>query len=103
MQPYGNTVLVPGPNNALIIQAYPDSSSRYPALLIGSNNIGTLPTDLQTITGSVLITGSFGVTGSLPPATRNSAGNPGMVAWDITGVYVCVSQSYWLKATLSSF
>jgi hypothetical protein len=92
-----------GPNNQIMPEAYPDSSSRYPALLIGSNNIGTSPTDQQIITGSVLITGSFGFTGSLPPANKNAAGNPGMFAWDITGLYMCVSQSYWLKATLASW
>lgn len=37
------------------------------------------------------------------PATATSAGTPGMIAYDATHLYVCVSHNVWVRVTLATF
>ena len=61
-----------------------------------------------TITGQTrcivgtFINGAAGGTGAVP-ATATSVGRPGQMAFDATGLYICVANNTWRKATLASF
>lgn len=37
------------------------------------------------------------------PATATSAGTPGMIAYDATHLYVCVSNAVWVRVALATF
>jgi hypothetical protein len=61
-----------------------------------------------TITGQTrcivgtFINGAAGGTGAVP-ATATSVGRPGQMAFDATGLYICVANNTWRKATLATF
>jgi hypothetical protein len=48
------------------------------------------------------INGAAGGTGAVP-ATATSVGRPGQMAFDATGLYICVANNTWRKATLATF
>jgi hypothetical protein len=75
----------------------------------GTYTVSTAQTVASTtVTGQTrcivgtFINGAPGVTGAVP-ATATSVGRPGQMAFDATGLYICVANNTWRKATLATF
>jgi hypothetical protein len=75
----------------------------------GTYTVSTAQTVASTfITGQTrcivgtFINGAAGGTGAVP-ATATSVGRPGQMAFDATGLYICVANNTWRKATLATF
>jgi hypothetical protein len=84
------------------------------ALGTGTGGTGTYTVSVgqtvasTTITGQTrcivgtFINGAAGGTGAVP-ATATAVGRPGQMAFDATGLYICVANNTWRKATLATF
>lgn len=58
---------------------------------------------LANYPGDVKINGNLTVAGTYVPASANSTGVTGQLAWDSSHVYICVAENTWKRANIATW
>ena len=69
---------------------------------INNSNVVVTTTSSTTFSGSILGTGSIASITTSVPATNNSAGTKGQIAYDSSYVYICVATNTWIRSAIQN-